>query len=45
MIINVLKNGEVVKDLTGHIVKREEAPEVYAILERVKKGEKNDGQV
>ena len=34
MIINILKNGIEVKDLTGHVVKKEETPKAYALIER-----------
>lgn len=35
-IIHVLKDGRVVDDITGHVVKMEDAPEAYEILDRVK---------
>ena len=36
MIINILKSGEVVTDITGHIPSREEVPTFYDIAERMK---------
>jgi hypothetical protein len=41
MVTNVLKTGEVVADLKGHIVKRADVPMVYEILE---KGEQINGK-
>ena len=34
MIINILKNGQIIPDLTGHVVKKEETPKAYALIER-----------
>lgn len=42
MITNVLKDGKIIKDLKGHIVKKEEVPRAYHILkERKKQNEKS----
>jgi hypothetical protein len=41
MIINILKNGKVIKDLTGHVVKKTEVPEAYGLLKRRKNEKKN----
>ena len=38
MIIHILKDGTVLDDITGHLVKREDVPEFYERRER-----KNDG--
>lgn len=35
MVKNVLKDGTVLKDITGHVVKVEEADVVYAILDKI----------
>ena len=32
MIIHILKNGTVLDDITGHVVKIEDAPTAYALL-------------
>lgn len=40
MVKHVLKNGTVLDDITGHLVKREEVPSVYTLIER--KGEKDE---
>lgn len=37
MITHILKNGQVVKDITGHVVKKEESPVAYAVLEQKRK--------
>lgn len=39
MITHILKDGTVLKDITGHLVTRKDAPTVYTLLER--KGGKN----
>ena len=44
MIKHILKDGTEVKDITGHVVKKEDAPMVYDLVERIsrKEGKKND---
>lgn len=44
MITNILKDGKVVKDLTGHIVKKEDVPAAYALIERIRKGRRKNGK-
>lgn len=44
MIRHVLKNGTVLEDISGHVVKLEDAPSVYALLDVIRKGSKNDGE-
>lgn len=43
MVIHVLRDGTVLKDITGHVVKIEDAKAIYALMdkinEEVKKGE------
>lgn len=34
MIKNILKNGKVIKDLKGHVVKKTDVPKAYGILRR-----------
>lgn len=43
MITHVLSDGTVLEDITGHIVKREDAPTLYKILEQAeeKRNERN----
>ena len=36
MVKHILKNGIVLQDITGHVVKKEENPIVYRILDRNK---------
>lgn len=38
VVKNILKDGSVVEDLTGHVVRKEDNPTVYTIIEE----EKND---
>lgn len=35
-VIHVLKDGTVLKDITGHVVKEKDAPSVYALMEKMK---------
>lgn len=43
MIKHILKDGTVLQDITGHIIKQESAPMVYQIIEQMEReeGEKN----
>lgn len=43
MIIHILKDGTILNDISGHTVKREDAPVAYEVLERKAKGEQKDG--
>ena len=46
MVRNVLKDGTVLDDITGHVVKRKDAPEVYEMMEQIKRKEKkNEHQI
>ena len=40
MVKHILKDGTVLDDITGHVVRREEVPSVYTLIER--KGEKDE---
>lgn len=40
MVINILKNGTEVSDLTGHVVTSEDAPAIYRLLEQ--KGDESE---
>lgn len=44
MVKNVLKDGTVVEDLTGHVVSKEEVPVVYAIFENLNQNRKEKGE-
>lgn len=35
MVKHILKNGIVLQDIKGHVVKKEEAPQAYALVERL----------
>lgn len=37
MVTHVLKDGSEVKDITGHVVKKEDAPKFYDLIERVRR--------
>lgn len=44
-IIHILKDGTIVKDITDHIIKQEDCPEVYEIIWRIsQKGGTNNGK-
>lgn len=42
MIRNIRKNGEVIEDLTGFIVKETEAPEIYQLIRNKIEGEEDE---
>ena len=47
MVKHVLNDGTVLKDITGHVVKGKDAPEVYEVINQIKKEkeEKHGSQV
>ena len=36
---NILKDGSVVEDLTGHVITKEQLPEVYEVIEHIEQRE------
>lgn len=44
MVKHILKDGTVLKDITGHIVKKEDVPAAYALIERMRKGRRKNGK-
>jgi len=42
MVKNILKDGTVLADMTGHVVKKENAPMVYQIIEQITRKERKD---
>lgn len=48
MVIHILKNGQAVDDIKGHVVRREDFPSLYALIDRLndenrrKENEKKD---
>lgn len=44
MVRHILKDGTVLDDITGHVVKMEDARMVYELLDKInqERGEKND---
>ena len=44
MVKHILKDGTVLKDITGHKVTRKDAPRTYQILEK-KRGETNGDNI
>ena len=53
MVKHILKDGTVLKDITGHVVKKEDVPLAYALIDQIneerrkrrKKGEKNEHHI
>ena len=47
MIKHILKDGTVLQDIAGHVVKQSDAPLVYQIMEQKnrKGGRKKDGNI
>lgn len=44
MVKNVLRDGTVLADMTGHVVKKESIPIVYEIMERINDDRRSDGK-
>lgn len=42
MITHVLKDGTVLEDITGHVIKQDDAPMVYQIIEQMEREEKEN---
>ena len=42
MITHVLKDGTVLEDITGHVIKQDDAPMVYQIIEQMEREERNE---
>lgn len=45
MIKHVLADGTALADITGHVVKEEDAESVYKIMEGLKHEEKNEADI
>jgi hypothetical protein len=47
MIRHILKDGTVLRDITGHVVKKEDVPQAYALIDKMndeRMREKKDGK-
>jgi hypothetical protein len=45
MVKHITRDGQVLQDITGHKIRKEDAPEIYEILERIReRGERKNGQ-
>lgn len=49
MVTHILKDGRVLKDITGHVVKKEDVPMIYGLVnqmnsKRQERKEKKDGR-
>ena len=42
MITHVLKDGTVLEDITRHVIKQDDAPMVYQIIEQMEREEKEN---
>ena len=42
-VTHVLSDGTILKDITGHVVKKEEVPLAYAVVEQTNRKENKDG--
>ena len=45
MVTHILKDGTVLKDITGHVVKREDVPTVYSLIERMNAEREKHGDI
>lgn len=43
MVKHILKDGTVLEDISGHVVKRKDAPVVYELMEQIKRKEDKNG--
>lgn len=43
-IRHVLRNGEVLEDITGYVITREQNPEVYRVIEQIRKKERGEDE-
>lgn len=43
MVKHILKNGKAVKDITGHRVKKEDAPMVYQVIGQIERRVNGEG--
>ena len=39
-VINVLKDGTVIEDLTGHVIKQTDCPKAYEVIKNINRKEK-----
>lgn len=44
-IHHILKNGTEVKDIKGHLIKAEEFPVLYEVINRIQKGGDNNESI
>ena len=42
MVFNVMKDGTEITDITGHVVKVQEAEVVYLLINKINEGRKNE---
>ena len=42
MITHILKNGTVLEDITGHVIKQDDVPMVYQIIEQMEREDKEN---
>lgn len=42
-VVHILKNGEVLEDISGIVITREQNPEIYRVIEQIReKGRRKD---
>ena len=44
MIRHILKDGTVLEDITGHVVKEKDAPSVYALIDQMNGERKKENE-
>lgn len=45
VVKHILKDGKVLTDISGHVVKSKEAEAVYTLLNKIRKGRKNEHHI
>ena len=45
MVKNISKDGKVIKDLRGYKVKREQFPQIYALIDQMSNERRNNGHI
>lgn len=42
IIKHVLRSGEVLDDISGYVIKKEDCPEIYRVVEKIRREKRKD---